>query len=162
MNSRFKFLGVLASVLITLNGCIEHREESKSFHSKPTSKEEQKFLKDKLYKSYRIYEGTIPCENCDKIEQRLVIKGDTAGIFRLSETYINATEDGDAMLVCSGEWVFSSSNRSTIYLSVGKIADSVRTMEYKTKNHGLQQMRADDELILKPENYRLKMVKSSK
>ena len=105
MINRINCLLVVAGAAMLLNACIEHRDDVRT-HTKLVSgnKEEEKYIADKDYKVFRIYEGEVPCEDCDGIQQRLVIKGDTAGIFRLTETYRNATEDGDATLVCSGEW----------------------------------------------------------
>ncbi|MNY02936.1 lipoprotein involved with copper homeostasis and adhesion [compost metagenome] len=149
---------------MVLNGCIEHRADDRK-RTKPVSdnKEEEKYLSDKDYKVFRIYEGEIPCEDCDGIQQRLVIKGDTAGIFRLTETYRNATEDGDATLVCSGQWKKGSINsKNILFLSQGSLSDSVRRMEYELNSKELVQLSLDENRFKNTAAYHLKMVRRNK
>ena len=164
MISRINCLFVVTSSVLILSACIEHRDDDRK-RTKPTpvNKEEEKYIKDKEYKVFRIYEGEIPCENCDGIQQRLVIKGDTAGIFRLTETYKNATEDGDATLVCSGQWQKSKRNsKSILILSQGNLADSVRRMEYEFNSKEIIQLSLDKNRFKNPAEYHLKMVRKSK
>jgi hypothetical protein len=146
-----------------LGACIEHRADVKYSKKAPVNKEEEKYIRDKDYKVFRIYEGEVPCEDCDGIEQRLVVKGDTAGIFRLTETYRNATEDGDATLVCSGQWKKTKANsKEILILSQGGINDSVRRMEYEFRPKEVVQLSLDDNRFKNTAKYHLKMVRKSK
>ena len=157
MNSLF----VIVGSLMALTACIEHREEKKSPVKQATAnKEEEKYITYKDYKVFRIYEGEIPCEDCDGIQQRLVVKGDTVGIFRLTETYRNATEDGDATLVCSGQWKKIKANEKEILiLSQGGINDSVRRMEYEFRPKEIIQLSLDENRFKTTAAYHLKMVR---
>lgn len=157
-----KLVGSVLIGFLFLTGCIEHTQNAKSGVLQETSKEDNDFIKKLDFKGFRMYAGSIPCEDCDQIDQRLVLKGDTLGVFRLTETYRNATEDGDAVLVCTGEWKYSSPQRDMIHLSVGKIADSVRTMDYRVKSGNLMQLFADKEKVKQPNLYVLKKIKSAK
>lgn len=164
MINRMNSLFVVTSSVLILSACIEHRDDDRK-HTKPTpvNKEEEKYIKDNEYKAFRIYEGEIPCEDCDGIQQRLVIKGDTAGIFRLTETYKNATEDGDATLVCSGQWKRNKQNsKNILILSQGNITDSVRRMEYELRSKEIVQLSLDKNRFKNPAQYHLKMVRKSK
>lgn len=163
MNNQIKFLGILGSVLFTLNGCIEHRAQEKFSRLRTKNNpEEEKFIQDTDYKTFHIYEGTIPCEDCDEIEQRLVVKGDTVGIFRLTETYKNATEDGDATIVCSGQWKkVTAKTKTVIVLSQGSLSDSVRRMEYEYHPSEMFQLSLDENRFKNPRAYRLKMIRKS-
>lgn len=160
MNSLF----VVASSVVILGACIEHRENEKRSAGKVSvNKEEEKYITDKDYKVFRIYEGEIPCEDCDGIQQRLVVKGDTAGIFRLTETFKNATEDGDATLVCSGQWKkIKADSKEILVLSQGGITDSVRRMEYEFRQKEIIQLSLDDNRFKNTNAYHLKMVRKSK
>ncbi len=164
MINRINCLFVVTSSVLILSACIEHREdEKKSTKSTTVSKEEEKYITDKDYKVFRIYEGEVPCEDCDGIEQRLVVKGDTAGIFRLTETYKNATEDGDATLVCSGQWKKIRMNaKDILILSQGRMDDSVRRMEYEFRPKEVIQLSLDDNRFKNTTAYHLKMVRKSK
>ena len=164
MINRINCLFVVAGAVVVLNACIEHRADER-IYTKPVSdnKEEEKYLADKDYKMFRIYEGEIPCEDCDGIQQRLVIKGDTAGIFRLTETYLNATEDGDATLVCSGQWKRSNINsRNILVLSQGGLSDSVRRMEYEFRPKEIFQLSLDENRFKNSAAYHLKLVRKNK
>lgn len=160
MNSLF----VVTSSVVILSACIEHREsDKKSTVPASGNKEEEKYITDKDYKVFRIYEGEIPCEDCDGIQQRLVVKGDTAGIFRLTETYRNATEDGDATLVCSGQWKKTkNSSKEMLILSQGGMNDSVRRMEYEFHPKEIIQLSLDENRFKNTSPYHLKMVRKSK
>ncbi len=155
---------LIASSVVILSACIEHREnEKKSGGTVSVNKEEEKYIADKDYKVFRIYEGEIPCEDCDGIEQRLVVKGDTAGIFRLTETYRNATEDGDATLVCSGQWkMMKVDSKDILVLSQGHMSDSVRKMEYEFRPKELVQLSLDENRFKNTAAYHLKMMRKSK
>jgi copper homeostasis protein (lipoprotein) len=163
MINRINCLFVVTSSLLILGACIEHREEEKkSIRLVAGNREEEKYITDKDYKVFRIYEGEVPCEDCDGIEQRLVVKGDTAGIFRLTETYRNATEDGDATLVCSGQWKKIKVNaRDILILSQGGINDSVRRMEYEVRPKEVIQLSLDNNRFKNTAAYHLKMVRKS-
>lgn len=163
MINRINCLFVIAGSVWFLGSCIEHRKDYKGpVSSTSVSREEEKYIKDEGYKVFRIYEGTIPCEDCDGIEQRLVVKGDTAGIFRLTETYKNANEDGDATLVCSGQWKqVAQKKRNVLVLSQGNLNDSVRRMEYDIHSNELFQRTLDNEVLKNSARYRLKLVRQS-
>lgn len=163
MINRINCLFVVTSSALILSACIEHRDDDKKRTKSPSvNKEEEKYIKDKEYSVFRIYEGEIPCEDCDGIQQRLVIKGDTAGIFRLTETYKNATEDGDATLVCSGQWQKSKQDsKNILILSQGNIRDSVRRMEYELRSKEIVQLSLDKNRFKNPSVYHLKMVRKS-
>lgn len=164
MINRINCLFVVTSSVLILGACIEHREDEKK-PIKPASanQEEEKYIRDKDYKIFRIYEGEVPCEDCDGIQQRLVVKGDTSGIFRLTETYKNATEDGDATLVCSGQWKKIRMNtKDILILSQGGINDSVRRMEYEFHPKEVIQLSLDDNRFKNTAAYHLKMVRKSK
>jgi copper homeostasis protein (lipoprotein) len=163
MINRINSLFVVTSSVLILGACIEHRDDDKKREKPaPVNQEEEKYIKDKEYKVFRIYEGEVPCEDCDGIQQRLVIKGDTAGIFRLTETYKNATEDGDATLVCSGQWQKSKLNsKNILILSQGTISDSVRRMEYELRSKEIVQLSLDKNRFKNVADYRLKMIRKS-
>lgn len=144
-----------------MTGCIEHTPKVKVNPKPVMTKGESAFIEKKDYKGFRMYAGSVPCEDCDRIEQRLVLKGDTLGIFRLTETYRNATPDGDAVLVCTGEWAANKIGNE-LHLSVGHLGDSVRTMDYHLLNKELIQWRADGETITTTGQYHLKLIKSAK
>ncbi|WP_341900384.1 copper resistance protein NlpE N-terminal domain-containing protein [Fluviicola taffensis] len=164
MINRINCLFVVTSSALILSGCIEHREDDNNrAKSNPVNKEEEKYIKDKEYKVFRIYEGEVPCEDCDGIQQRLVLKGDTVGIFRLTETYKNATEDGDATLVCSGQWQKGKLNSKNILtLSQGTLSDSVRRMEYELRSKEIVQLSLDKNRFKNGAEYHLKMIRKSK
>ena len=164
MINRRNSLFVITSSVLILTACIEHRENGKKSAGLSTvNKEEEKYITDTDYKVFRIYEGEIPCEDCDGIQQRLVVKGDTTGIFRLTETYRNATEDGDATLVCSGQWKKVRSNsKDILVLSQGNLGDSVRRMEYEFRPKEIVQLSLDENRFANTGAYHLKMVRKSK
>ena len=164
MINRMNSLFVVTSSVLILSACIEHREDAKGSKAPASkNKEEEKYITDADYKTFRIYEGQIPCEDCDGIQQRLVVKGDTAGIFRLAETYKNATEDGDATLVCSGQWKkIRNNSKEILILSRGGISDSVRRMEYEFRSKEIVQLSLDENRFANTNAYHLKMVRKSK
>ena len=165
MNNRIKDWGIaIISGLLLNASCIEHRAEVKHSQKPDLSKQnEEKYIHDKDYKTFRIYEGNIPCEDCSGIEQRLVVKGDTLGIFRLTETYKDATEDGDATIVCSGQWKkVKQKNKEILILSQGSLSDSVRRMEYDFHSNELVQRTLDNEYLKNTSLYHLKLVRKSK
>ncbi len=89
--SKFSVITVLA---ILIAGCIEHEPIP------TTSKKITPISKDTLAVSeklagYTIYEGVIPCNNCLGIYQKLLLKGDKKGVFRLTETYNKSGEELD-------------------------------------------------------------------
>ncbi|MDR0801514.1 copper resistance protein NlpE N-terminal domain-containing protein [Fluviicola sp.] len=143
--------------------CIEHRSDEKHLQKIDLiNQEEEKYLHDKDYNTFLIYEGNIPCEDCGGIEQRLVVKGDTTGIFRLTETYKNATEDGDATIVCSGQWKkIRQKNGDWLILSQGTLKDSARRMEYEFHLGELVQRSLDGEYFKNLGLYHLKLVRKS-
>ena len=146
--------------LIVLSSCIEHKKEEKTSSKTSESKEEGKFIAEKDYKVLRIYAGKIPCADCSGIDQRLVLKGDTMGIYRLTEIYRDATEDGDATIVSTGEWKLKKTPKeSKLILSQGHLGDSIRTASYTFSDKKLIQKDMDGETIKTTWNYTLKRSK---
>lgn len=165
MNKRINYWSIAIISSLFLNAsCIEHRAEVKRSRKPDSSKQdEEKYIHDKDYKTFRIYEGNIPCEDCNGIEQRLVIKGDTLGIFRLTETYKNATEDGDATIVCSGQWKkVKQKNKEILVLSQGSLSDSVRRMEYDFHPKEIVQLSLDENRFKNTSEYHLRLVRQNK
>lgn len=147
--------------LIVLSSCIEHKKEEKTDNTTTDNKEERKFIAEKDYKTLRIYAGKIPCADCSGIDQRLVLKGDTMGVYRLTEIYRDATEDGDATIVSTGEWkVLKSSKQKKIMLSQGHLGDSIRVSTYDFSDKKVVQNNMDGEPIKTTWNYTLKRVSS--
>lgn len=147
---------VLGTVLY---GCIEHVPKVKTVDHSKMSKEDSNFIKKKDYKGYKMYSGILPCEDCDRVEQRLVMKGDTLGVYRLTEIFVNASEDGDAVLVSTGEW---TKNKITgdLHLSEHALHDSIRTMDYHVVGKEIVLFKSDNEQIKNPSKYHLKLIKS--
>lgn len=153
--------GWIGMLLGVFTACIEHRPNEN--RTKGNSDTEQAFIAEKKYKGLRIYEGTIPCADCSGIQQRLVLKGDTAGIYRLTEIYKDATEDGDAEITSSGEWkiYFTDKRRKDkrFYLSQGDIKDSVRVINYEVKPDQITQLDMEGKAIQSNLSYRLKLIR---
>jgi len=141
-----------------LTGCIEHRPQDTTFVREKTDVPR----KEKKIQGLRVYTGTIPCADCPGIEQRLALKGDSSGIYRLTEVYKQATEDGDAVLVSNGEWTRYTTVNGRIpvfYLSQGDIKDSARVIRYQVYSDKIVQLDMDGQQIEHPEQYTLKKVK---
>lgn len=151
----FMFVGVWFS------GCIEHEAEPQSV---VVSHEVEKVTNkpEKDYKGYKMYEGKIPCEKCSSIFQRLVIKGDTMGIYRLTEVYDNEGAEVDPTVISTGQWRrITQKNKELLELSQGTLNDSIRRMEYEVQSKMLIQVSLDDEYIVNKNAYHLKLVKQS-
>lgn len=159
-------IGLLAVVgVCCLSSCIEHQRKTEDDKTEKNTKSEQTFIKEKNYPGIRIYSGRIPCEDCSGIEQRLVLKGDTMGIYRLTEVYKDATEDGDAVLVSTGEWEFRGKNMSApeiVYLSQGHIGDSVRVASYQYKKDRILQLELNGDSVTNKASYSLRLLKHSR
>ena len=132
-----------------LMSCIEHsKNETASSDKAKSTVEEQKFIEEKSYKGFTIFTGKIPCVDCSGIEQRLVLKGDTIGIYRLTEVYKDATEDGDATLVSTGEWKFiDPKTKKEIIISQGHLEDSTRVATYLFEGNKMIQTTLDGEKV---------------
>lgn len=160
-----KFLVILA---IGMSGCIEHQSPTKST---PVNEREivytyMKREREQL-KGLRVYEGTVPCADCSGIHQRLALKGDTIGIFRLTETYRNATEDGDGILVTTGSWKRykvrdNNQTKEILYLSEGSFADSSRIQRYTFHDKKIMQVDFNGDSLERAKSYMLTLVKESK
>jgi len=159
-------IGLLAVVgVCCLSSCIEHQRKTEADKTETVSKSEEKFIKEKNYSGIRVYSGRIPCEDCSGIEQRLVLKGDTLGIYRLTEVYKDATEDGDAVLVSTGEWEFRGKNKKDpeiMYLSQGHIRDSVRVASYEFKKDRILQLDLNGESVNNKASYSLRLLKHTR
>ena len=144
-------------IVFVLGACIEHRPNDMVVKrdTKETAPEKVNRLK-----GTRVYEGKIPCADCSGIDQRLVLRGDTTGAFRLTETYRDATEDGDEVIVTTGSWKYykSKSSGKILFLSEGSMKDSSRFQRYQVENAFITQLDFNGEWIKSTNNYRLKLV----
>jgi copper homeostasis protein (lipoprotein) len=151
--------GIWIIVLIGVSACIEHRPTETRTKNELA---ETTFIAKKTHKGLRIYEGKIPCADCSGIAQRLVLKGDSTGIYRLTETYQNATEDGDAVLVSTGEWkhyyIDNARSQKRLLLSQGNINDSVRKTTYTVQDGRITQLDLEGKKIDSASHYQLKLV----
>lgn len=162
INQFVKYASVVSVGICLLSGCIEHKTEAvikfKDEHEKKFIEKEENID----YKGYKIFEGKIPCETCDGISQRLVLKGDTVGIYRLTEIYDKAGNEVDPTLISTGQWRNETQNsKKILVLSQGKMNDSIRRMEYELRPNMLVQISLDEELIANKNAYHLKLVKKS-
>ena len=153
-----------ALIALSLSGCTEHRPQDTVYVPQP---EPEKAEQPKPAKGLRVYTGTIPCADCSGIEQRLALKGDSTGIFRLTETYKNATEDGDAVLVTTGEWKrrklkIDNREATVFYLSEGDIKDSTRIINYEVSPDKIVQLDTGTGRITNTAAYTLKLVRKEK
>lgn len=131
---------LLLAVFVSLTSCIEHQKKRESAEKKTTSST----LYQRHYSTVRVYSGTIPCADCAGIIQKLVLKGDSIGIYRLTETYKESGEDGDATIISSGEWkLLKENNSQQLYLAQGHLQDSARIMRYEYQPTVLYQLELD-------------------
>jgi copper homeostasis protein (lipoprotein) len=150
-------------VLLGIVGCIEHSPNDPG--PTLTQQAETKFIQQKTYKGYRIFEGQIPCADCSGIQQRLVLKGDTIGIYRLTEVYKDASEDGDATIISTGEWQLARSEKSKekqLMLSQGHLGDSVRIQLFSWSGSKIRLLEDDGEKFQSSQNYILRLTKQAK
>lgn len=151
--------GLLQAVLIVLlsGSCIEHRPDN---HTIVRENEQQPAEKVDKPKGKRVYEGKIPCADCSGIEQHLVLRGDTAGVFRLTEVYKDATEDGDEVIVTTGAWKYykKKQQEKILFLSEGTLKDSSRYQRYLVNGSQLTQLDFNGQWIKSSNNYKLKLV----
>lgn len=139
--------------LITLSACIEHQKQQQA-HKKSAAST----LQHRHYRMVRKFKGTIPCADCSGIEQQLILKGDSIGVYRLIETYKDAGEDGDAVIISSGEWKLTTANNDQqLYLSQGSLQDSSRIMRYEYKKSVLHQLELDGAAIESKYAYSLRL-----
>lgn len=150
------------SLMIGLMGCIEHRPTDKTY-VKPVTKQ-QPISKQKL-NGLRIYEGVIPCPDCAGVYQRLSLKGDSIGVFRLVEIFRDASEDGDEVLITTGFWKQYSKKKSPdktyFYLSEGSSGDSTRIQRYEVNPKGIMQLDFNGAAIDSSRNYTLKLIRKN-
>lgn len=150
-------------VLLGAVGCIEHSPNDP--RPTMTQQAETKFIQQKSYKGYRIFEGKIPCADCSGIQQRLVLKGDSLGIYRLTEVYKDASEDGDATIISTGEWKLTRTAQSSekqLLLSQGHLGDSVRIQLFTWNGNKIRLLEDDGETFQSSQNYTLKLTKQAK
>jgi copper homeostasis protein (lipoprotein) len=141
--------------LITLSACIEHQKKEPA-----QKKEASSTLRQQHYRTVRMYKGIIPCADCSGIAQKLLLKGDSIGIYRLTETYKDAGEDGDAVIISSGEWkLITKNNAQQLYLSQGTLQDSSRIMRYEYNKSVLHQLELDGAQIESKFAYTLRLEK---
>ncbi len=147
--------------LVVLSSCIEHsKKEKPGKTNKQEETSDHNQFEEKEYKGLRVYSGKIPCADCSEIQQRLVLKGDTIGVYRLTEVYKNATEDGDATIVSTGEWKLKKTAKEEhLIISQGHLGDSIRTASYTFTDKKLVQRDLDGETIKTTWNYVLKRSK---
>jgi copper homeostasis protein (lipoprotein) len=154
--------GAALSALILIAGCIEHRPEDYTVTVTETDSVKP-MLNGRQLKGLRVYEGIIPCADCSGIYQRLALKGDSIGIFRLTETYRNATEDGDGVVVTTGSWKRytvdeGKRTRTLFYLSEGSFSDSSRIQRYEVFNRRIVQLDLNGVAVDSTKNYTLKLI----
>lgn len=148
--------------LAVLSGCIEHRPAETVYIAPEPLIENHR---EPELKGLRVYEGKVRCADCPVVEQRLALKGDTVGIFRLTETYRDASEDGgDEVLVTTGEWKSyrveeEGTERTIFYLSEGDIHDSTRVQRYEVSDNKIMQRDMDGNPISKPSSYTLRLIR---
>lgn len=155
-------------VMLLATACIEHTRESLDpalSDLNPTKKTVTTIIPD--YKGLKVYQGSVPCADCPIIKQRLALKGDSIGIFRLTETFVDANEDGDEVLVTTGEWrkydtIIKGNSSSVIYLSEGSIKDSTRVCNYIQRKTQLVQLDIEKKPIPNPGRYTLKLIYEDK
>jgi copper homeostasis protein (lipoprotein) len=141
--------------LITLSACIEHQKKETA-----QKKVASLTLRQQHYRTIRLYKGIIPCADCSGIDQKLLLKGDSIGIYRLTETYKDAGEDGDAVIISSGEWkLITENNAQQLYLSQGSLQDSSRIMRYEYNKSVLHQLELDGAQIESKFAYTLRLEK---
>ncbi|HLP55315.1 MAG TPA: copper resistance protein NlpE N-terminal domain-containing protein [Fluviicola sp.] len=131
-----RVLIVFMGLFLLAAGCIEHRPTDTVYNAPD---EEKKPEKKPKWKGLRVYEGVIPCADCSGIYQRLSLRGDSIGAFRLTEVYRDATEDGDETIVTTGSWkrYYSKKGpgqRMLFYLSEGSLQDSTRMQRYEVQD----------------------------
>jgi copper homeostasis protein (lipoprotein) len=159
---------ILMILAIGMSGCIEHQSTAEKA---PVNEQEvvytyMKREREQL-KGLRVYEGTIPCADCSGIYQRLALKGDTTGIFRLTETYRDATEDGDEIIVTTGSWKRykvknNDATKEILYLSEGSFADSSRIQRYTCHDKKIMQVDLNGDSLERTSSYMLTLVKESR
>lgn len=155
------FLGLFLLVI----GCIEHRPTDTVYT--PLKDETKQEVKPK-WKGLRVYEGVIPCADCSGIYQRLSLRGDSIGAFRLTEVYRDATEDGDETIVTTGSWKRyyskkASDKRMIFFLSEGSLNDSTRVQRYEVQDGRIVQLDFDGKQITDSNGrYVLKLIEKSK
>jgi copper homeostasis protein (lipoprotein) len=159
---RILLTGAALSALILITGCIEHRPEDYTVTVTETDSVKPK-LNGRELKGLRVYEGIIPCGDCSGIYQRLALKGDSLGIFRLTETYRDATEDGDGVVVTTGSWkrytVGKDKQAKTLYyLSEGSFSDSSRIQRYEVFGNRIVQLDLNGVAVDSTRNYTLKLI----
>lgn len=155
-----KIPGFIVFSTLLLAGCKEHRPQESFVPD--TGNADTTAVADRKYKGVRVYQGNIPCADCAGIEQQLVLKGDTSGIYRLKEVYRNATEDGDSELISSGEWRrMRSGNSYVYYLSEKNITDSIRIIRYRQNGQDITMLDTQNDSIRSENRYRLKLVREN-
>jgi hypothetical protein len=159
---RILWTGAILSALMIMTACIEHRPEDDLIVETQTDSIRPR-LNGRDFKGLRVYEGVIPCVDCSGIYQRLALKGDTIGVFRLTETYRNATEDGDGVVVTTGSWkrytVEAGKLRRTFYyLSEGSFSDSSRIQRYEVFGQAIVQRDLNGNAVDSTKNYTLRLI----
>lgn len=146
MNNKIKLFGIFGVGLI-LASCIEHRPKN---DQESTNQFEKKIYSTEVAQSsnIRIFEGRVPCESCDGIQQKLILKGDSSGIFRMTETYKKPENETETSLVFNGQWKFDKrNNKQVIILSQGTLKDSIRRMVFATGANSITLIVQDNETI---------------
>lgn len=155
-------------LMLLTSACIEHTRESLDptlSDLLPTTSTADSIIPD--YQGLKVYQGNVPCADCPIIKQRLALKGDSLGIFRLTETFVDATEDGDEVLVTTGAWkkydsFIKGKRSSVIYLSEGSMKDSTRVCNYIQRKTQLIQLDIEKKPIPNPSRYTLRLIYEDK
>lgn len=160
-----RVLTVFLGLFLLIAGCIEHRPTD-TVYTAP--EEEDKQEEKPKWKGLRVYEGVIPCADCSGIYQRLALRGDSTGAFRLTEVYRDATEDGDETIVTTGFWKRYYTKkpypkRMIFFLSEGSLKDSTRVQRYEVQDGRIIQLDLNGKQIVDSNGrYVLKLIQKSK
>ncbi len=146
--------------IVLLSACTEYRPEEpkeNTFKKEENSQVTQSSAKEDFWR----FEGRIPGDNCNYIQQNLILKGDSSGVFRLKETYVGRIEDGDVEIVSSGEWKWMvNKNKSmNLLLSKGTFKDTLHRSVFSFQKNKIKTFLLDNDTIFEPEKYTLYLTK---
>lgn len=152
---------IIAVIGFGLTGCIEHRPSDDLVAAQDP--DDGVIAVSSKPKGLRVYEGVIPCADCSGIYQRLALKGDSTGIFRLTEVFRDATEDGDETIVTTGSWKryktkIDGQPALIFYLSEGSLKDSSRIQRYEVASDRIVQLDLDGQRVDSTKNYTLMLI----
>lgn len=118
------------------SSCIEHRPKEFVREKINNTPEDSAKNNADTYIKATVYEGKIPCEDCNGINIRLILKGEDSGIFRMTETYKKPENETESYLVFNGQWEKKNTQTNSLYiLSQGTFKDSIRRMTFEIKDN---------------------------